>query len=173
MTTSTLPADIEAEEGRVLSAYPDPFSALGRSCTAHAVSLKNYRDLVGWHGLSGSPWTIGCGCTGPQIGPDTVWTDAQATDELNTRIGTICDQLDKLLPWWRDLSDERQDVLIQMAFQLGVSGLLQFKITLANVRSGNFDAAATGMLQSAWAKQTPNRAGRLAEQMKSGIRQEH
>jgi lysozyme len=173
MTTIYLPADIEAEEGRVLSAYPDPLSPLGRACGAHRIKLVDYRSLPDWHSLSGLPWTIGCGMTGPQIGPDTVWTDQQATDELSHRIATICVQLDTALPWWRQLDDVRQDVLVAVAFQLGVSGLLQFKITLANIKAGNFEAAATGMLQSLWAKQTPKRAARMAEQMKSGIRQEH
>lgn len=33
-------------------------------------------------GTGGVPWTIGWGCTGPHIGPDTVWTREKAEEEL-------------------------------------------------------------------------------------------
>jgi lysozyme len=70
------------------------------------------------------------------------------------------------------LSDARQAVLINMAFQMGGAGLKKFKNTkrliLAAIDNGNWDAVALGMLNSKWAKQTPARAKELAEQMKSG-----
>lgn len=77
-------------------------------------------------------------------------------------------ELDKRLSWWRQLDDARQGVLINMAFQLGVDGLLGFKNTLDLIKSGRYDAAAAGMMNSKWAVQTPNRASRLAKQMRTG-----
>lgn len=62
-------------------------------------------------------------------------------------------------------NDARKDVLISMAYQMGINGLAQFKNTLASVAAGNFSAAAAGMLASAWARQTPNRAKRHAQVM--------
>ena len=53
--------------------------------------------------------------------------------------------------------------------RLGVGGLAQFKNTLALVESKRFEDAAVAMLQSKWTKQTPNRAKRHAEQMRSGL----
>jgi lysozyme len=55
-----------------------------------------------------------------------------------------------------------------MSFQLGIAGLLKFKSTLAFIEAGDYENAATNMLKSLWAKQTPQRAKRLAEQMRSG-----
>jgi lysozyme len=55
-----------------------------------------------------------------------------------------------------------------MAFQLGTDGLLGFKNTLALIRDGKYAEAAEAMLQSKWATQTPERAQRLAKQMKEG-----
>jgi len=62
----------------------------------------------------------------------------------------------------------RADVLYSMAYQMGVDGLAGFKNTLAMIAAGDFDGASRGMLNSLWAKQTPNRARRQAEVMRTG-----
>ena len=67
------------------------------------------------------------------------------------------------------LDEARAAVLVSMAYQMGVQGLAQFKNTLALIESKHFADAAIAMLQSKWAKQTPNRARRHAEQMRSGL----
>jgi lysozyme len=59
-------------------------------------------------------------------------------------------------------------VLVGMAFQMGTEGLLKFKNTLAMVQAGDYESAAKGMLQSLWARQTPERAARMAKQMRTG-----
>lgn len=65
-------------------------------------------------------------------------------------------------------NEARRDILISMAYQMGVNGLAGFKNTLAMVAAGNYSGAVNGMLSSAWAKQTPNRAKRHAEVMRTG-----
>jgi lysozyme len=72
------------------------------------------------------------------------------------------------LPWFSTLDDARKAVLVGMAFQMGLQGLLAFKNTLAHVKAGRYIDAADGMLQSLWARQTPARAKRMALQMKTG-----
>jgi lysozyme len=62
----------------------------------------------------------------------------------------------------------RQAVLIGMAFQMGTNGLLGFRQTLAYVRDQRWPQAASSMLSSTWAKQTPARAARMARQMETG-----
>ena len=62
----------------------------------------------------------------------------------------------------------RADILYSMAFQMGINGLAGFKNTLAMIAAGNFTGAAAGMLNSKWAKQTPKRAQRHAEVMRTG-----
>lgn len=62
----------------------------------------------------------------------------------------------------------RTDVLQSMAYQMGVNGLAAFNNTLAMVAAGNFAGAAAGMLNSKWATQTPKRAHRHAEVMRTG-----
>ena len=74
----------------------------------------------------------------------------------------------KALPWVDQLDDARKAIIISMAFQMGTNGLLGFKNTLAMVQAGRYAEAAAGMLNSKWAQQTPARAKRHAEQMKTG-----
>ena len=67
---------------------------------------------------------------------------------------------------WDALSVTRQAVLINMAFNLGLSRLSQFKRMQANLARHAYDDAATEMLNSRWARQVPNRARRLADLMR-------
>lgn len=87
---------------------------------------------------------------------------------LANDIAKVTAQLDKALHWWRDMSLTRQVVLAAMAFQMGVAGVLAFKQTLRAMEIGNFPAAASGMMASKWATQTPERAKRMARMMKEG-----
>jgi lysozyme len=72
------------------------------------------------------------------------------------------------IPWFDRLDTARQGVLLNMAFQMGVDGLLGFKNTLAMIERGDYAGAAAGMLNSLWAEQTPERAKRLSIQMATG-----
>lgn len=65
-------------------------------------------------------------------------------------------------------NDARRDALLNMAYQMGVSGLAGFKNTLMLISNGDFDGAAKGMLDSLWARQTPQRAKRISEVMRLG-----
>lgn len=88
---------------------------------------------------------------------------------LGNDIDKVTKQLDASLPWWTKLDEARRGVLVNMAFQMGINGLLGFKNTLAMIQAGNYEGAAKGMLQSKWAQQTPSRAKRMAEQMRTGV----
>lgn len=77
--------------------------------------------------------------------------------------------LDTYLPWWKKLDEVRQRVMFNMAFNLGIHGLLQFTNTLRSVQDGKYEVAATNMLKSKWAKQVGRRAIRLAYSMKTGV----
>lgn len=79
------------------------------------------------------------------------------------------EEVRKALPWFVNLDEARQGVLLNMAFQMGTPGLLKFRNTLEAVRLGRWESASAGMLESLWARQTPNRARRLARQMLTGV----
>lgn len=100
----------------------------------------------------------------PGAGLRPVEIDFLLQNDIDDRI----EQLTRRLPWFQNLDDARKGVLLNMAFQLGVDGLLGFKNTLAMVEAGKYANAAQGMLQSKWASQTPARAERMALQMETG-----
>jgi lysozyme len=95
-------------------------------------------------------------------------TDGQVNLLLDSDLLNVYHDLDRNLPWWSTLSDVRQRVICNMCFNLGMNRLLGFKNTLAAMRQGNYDAAADGMLNSAWASQVGERAQRLAQMMRTG-----
>jgi lysozyme len=73
----------------------------------------------------------------------------------------------KTLPCYSRLNAVRQGVLIEMVFQLGIGGVRKFARMLDCLNRSDYDRAANEMLDSAWAKQTPTRAQRLADLMRS------
>ncbi|WP_305046344.1 glycoside hydrolase family protein [Geoalkalibacter sp.] len=87
---------------------------------------------------------------------------------LRNDIADFRARLIAVLPWVRQLDEVRQAVLVDMAFNLGVAGLLNFRQTLANVQAGDYREAAAQMLRSRWADQVKTRAVRLSEMMRSG-----
>lgn len=95
-------------------------------------------------------------------------TEDEAAYLLSNDIKRVEGQLDRDLPWWRDLDEVRQRVLLNMAFNLGINGLLSFVNTLSKMKAGDFAGAADGMLDSLWRKQVGNRAVRLADMMRTG-----
>jgi len=50
-----------------LEAYPDPGSELGAACSARGLPMRDYHKVADWRGMSGDPWTIGWGQTGPDV----------------------------------------------------------------------------------------------------------
>ena len=88
---------------------------------------------------------------------------------LLNRVKGVVEGIRKNLPWFDAIGNEpRKAVLIGMAFQMGLNGLLGFKNTLEMIRVGDYDKAAVGMLNSLWARQTPARAKRMSKQMETG-----
>lgn len=143
---------------------PDP-ELIAQLKVDEGLRLTAYKDTVG-------VWTIGYGHA--HVAPGTVWTQAQAEAQLIEDVLEHNAELAAALPWINGLDPVRRRVLQNMAFNLGVGsaatgkGLLGFKNTLEFVRTGQYEKATAGMLNSKWAKQVGNRAVRLAKQMKDG-----
>ncbi len=92
-------------------------------------------------------------------------TDDEIDYLLKNDVRRCVEDLQKHLPFFDSLSEPRQAVLIGMRFQMGMAGLLGFRKALAEMERGDFTAAATHMLDSRWATQTPGRAARMARQL--------
>ncbi len=76
--------------------------------------------------------------------------------------------LEEIPDVYNGLDEVRQSVLLNMCFNLGLKGLLEFKNTLGFVAAGDWERAANGMLASKWAKQVGMRAIELSEMMRKG-----
>ncbi len=72
------------------------------------------------------------------------------------------------ISFFDSLDDERQYVLVDMAFNLGIKGLLKFKKMLMFIGVGNYRRAAAELLASRYAGQVRLRAERLAAVMRNG-----
>lgn len=119
--------------------------------------LKPYAD-------AGNKLTIGVG----RNLEDSGITRDEALLLLHNDIGRVTNALDEKLPWWKSLSDVRKKVLISMAFNLGVGGLLKFNGMLSALQDGDYATAAEQMLASKWASQVGTRAIELAYMMENG-----
>ena len=54
-----------------------------------------------------------------------------------------------------------------MCYQLGVNGFSKFKKTIYLLETEQYEEASIEMLDSLWAKQTPNRAQELSQEVKA------
>lgn len=68
-----------------------------------------------------------------------------------------------------NLSPERKVVLVDMAYNLGVSKLMEFQKMFDAIQNENYEDAALEMLDSEWARQTGTRATEDAEIMRTSV----
>jgi lysozyme len=109
----------------------------------------------------------------PTIGVGRNLKDVGLSDDeiaylLDNDIKRVEADLDKRLPWWRQLDEVRQSVVADMCFNMGINKLLGFVNTLRKIQAKDYPGASLGMLQSLWATQVGYRAQELARMMKSG-----
>ena len=64
-----------------------------------------------------------------------------------------------------DINEQAEEILIEMVFQLGMTGVSKFKNMWKCLSELNYVGASYEMLDSRWAKQTPNRAKAMAKTM--------
>lgn len=65
-------------------------------------------------------------------------------------------------PWFADLDEARQSVIVNMCFNMGLKRLSQFVEMQKAINLGDYQKAAEEMLRSLWAKQVGHRAVELA-----------
>lgn len=96
------------------------------------------------------------------------FSDAEIDLMLQTDIGRAENGMDRLFPAWRDLSDARQRVLLNMTFNIGQTRFSGFHEMWAALQAQDYEAVAREMLDSKWAVQVGERATRLAQMMREG-----
>jgi len=136
----TLFDEIQAEEGLVLHAYEDHLGYL-------TIGIGRLIDKRKGGGIS----------------------QDEADYLLANDVEKIRRELNRRIPWWTLLDGVRRRVLIAMAFQLGVDGLLAFKNMLSALERGDYQAAGEHGRDSLWWKeQTPERAERMIRRLETG-----
>jgi lysozyme len=120
------------------------------------LKLKPYRDSVG-------KLTIGVG----HNLEDTGISEAAAYFILDEDIAVANSEAAKL-PVFASLDPVRQDVLIDMVFNMGLPRLRGFVNMLGALADRNWDEAAKQMLDSRWATQVGRRAEELSEMIRTG-----
>jgi lysozyme len=93
-------------------------------------------------------------------------TRAESRMLLENDIRRIEGELQKRLVYWHKLPDPVQRALCNMAFQMGVEGLLRFRKTLDHIKHGRYVEAADEALNSTWANQTPRRAKAVTDMIR-------
>jgi lysozyme len=66
-----------------------------------------------------------------------------------------------------DMDEIAEEIIIEMIFQLGKTGVSKFRNMWKALSALDYSTAAEQMLDSRWAKQTPNRANGMADIMRS------
>lgn len=121
------------------------------------VRLKPYMDTRG-------KWTIGIGRNLSDVGISRTEADLLFEADLDTTlIG-----LRLRVPVFNDLDAVRQRVLVDMAFNMGISGLLTFRLMIDALIAGDHAKAAEQMRSSDWAAQVSTRAYEDAAMMETG-----
>jgi lysozyme len=119
-----------------------------------------YQDSLGY-------WTAGVGFLmdrrrGGGLRPEEIrWI-------LQNRLGLNRNALVGKWPHFAALDTVRQAAFENMAYEMGVDGLLAFTNTLRAAEQGDWQAVHSDVLDSAWARQVPPRAHRVAQQLLTG-----
>ena len=107
--------------------------------------------------------TIGYGLLIDPDVPGGGLTEAQADMLLRTTVDNLMVEIYNRIPWYKEQPEPIKIALANMAYQLGVPKLLQFKKTLDHIENGRYAMAAAECKNSRWFHQTPNRCERVAE----------
>jgi lysozyme len=114
-------------------------------------------------------WTIGVGhlikLPDEEYLLDKELTDLEVDQIFVTDLNQAIDDARKFIDA-DSIPDEAFEVIVDMAFNLGLPKLLKFKNFQQALKDKDFVKASEEMLDSRWAKQLPNRSKRLAEIMR-------
>ena len=88
-------------------------------------------------------------------------------DILLRKLKDLEKQVNRKFGWFKYMPPNIKDVVMEMSYQLGVTGFSKFKKTIAFLQDKQWQEASVEMLDSLWAKQTPNIAKSLSNIVKN------
>tara|TARA_R110002126_G_scaffold185899_1_gene334576 strand:+ start:1355 stop:1834 length:480 start_codon:yes stop_codon:yes gene_type:complete len=108
--------------------------------------------------------------TDPEHGKEvgTPVSEERIKECFENDIENVFNDLDRNIPWWRDLPKDLILVIANMSFNLGITRLLKFKNFLKAMEDKDWDKAAVEMIDSRWAIQVGPRAVRLKDRVLKG-----
>jgi len=87
---------------------------------------------------------------------------------LANDIKRVREELEDNYFWFRALNEPRQDAMIDICFNLGLTRLRGFVNALEAMSREQFDIAADEFMDSRWATQVGNRANEITEMIRTG-----
>lgn len=125
--------------------------------------LKSYKDQFG-------NWTIGVGhFLGPNpLYAEKVITEKQCQELFDEDFKEAVDGATKAFDGFSGLDGPRKGALTNMAFQLGAKSLSTFHTFLGYIDALKYDEAALDLMNTAYARQVPARAKRIAFRIRTG-----
>jgi lysozyme len=136
--------------------------------------MKNLREMIKRHEgvethaykCSQNKTTIG---VGRNIDPDggIGLSEAELDYLLNNDINRCIGELSGFV-WFPDLNEARQNAIIDMVFNLGITRFKGFKNAIDAMSKSDFETAADEFYDSRWAKQVGNRAIEICEMIRKG-----
>lgn len=152
MNKETLRGQLEVHEGKSLTAYicPGGYLTVG---VGHNVEANPVGDLIG-RDVN-------------QVGEEISASESDTL--LDHDIDKFEEEVRRNFDFFDSLSEPRQHVLVDMAFNLGTAGMLKFRNMVAALQSQDYSRAATEMLDSQWARQVGRRSENLAVMMRDNV----
>ena len=86
---------------------------------------------------------------------------------LTEKLAKLQSNISRKFEWFDDSPVIIKNAVTNMCYQIGLSGFSKFKKTIYYLETEQYEEASTECLDSLWAKQTPNRAKELSEQLAS------
>ena len=93
---------------------------------------------------------------------DLILDEDIAEDILMRKLERLKRNANSRFKWLEDMPVVVQEVILNMCYQLGVTGVSKFRKAISALQEGDWNEAADEMLDSLWARQTPNRATELS-----------
>ncbi len=134
-----------------------PVQGMEQIALQEGCSLTSYQDNLG-------NWTIGIGHT-PAY-PNVTWTLDQCLHQfyLDVNLKGVT-PVNANLPWAQGMGTIRWWVFVNMSFNMGIGGLLEFQELFQACQDGDWEGAIDAMKESLWYQQVPNRVDALCQQM--------
>lgn len=162
------------KEKKMVKPIIDDDTCVERLIVNEGCKLGSYRDSVGkltigiGRNLDDNPLTTEELC---HIGHDCrtkFISNEQAAYLCRNDLAKVRKDLDRELPWWKELDIDRQYVMIDLCFNMGINTLKTFQRTLSSIATGFYIRASGQLLQSKYARQVGIRAERNAYCLKYG-----